>query len=73
MYKRQKNGYILCVDVNCLVGRYSDLNLQENPGRCNWHIQKDGAIIEGVINSIATRGRAILPHNLKLKEVDTYV
>lgn len=43
-----KNGYILCVDVNnkYTINSFPDLNLQKNPGRCNWHVQRDGVIIE---------------------------
>lgn len=46
-----KNGYILCVNV---YGEEKERNTgtetipahQANPSRCNWHIEKDGVIIE---------------------------
>lgn len=46
-----KNGYILCVNVygeekERTTGTETIPAHQANPSRCNWHIEKDGVIIE---------------------------
>lgn len=46
-----KNGYILCVNVygeekERTTGAETIPAHQANPSRCNWHIEKDGVIIE---------------------------
>lgn len=73
-----KNGFVLCVKVG--EGNYKSDGIipthQGNPSRCNWHIEKDGVIIEkgiGILKFSSIYNYFVYPaYKEQLEKIEKY-